>query len=102
MVARRRGGQVSVGQAVWRAIQVRFFFYRSESSPIIIETHFAEMFRPLPEPVPYVDSRKEKWISSSASALVEGPELITTPRDSKTPERQRQNVATVLSSFVLS
>jgi len=35
------------------AIQVRFFFYRSQSSTFIIETSFTDMFRLHPEAMPY-------------------------------------------------
>ncbi|KAI9508653.1 hypothetical protein F5148DRAFT_1193951 [Russula earlei] len=50
-----------------------------------IQTHFADMFRLLPEPMPYLGSREEKWISSST--LLEAAELVTTPpRPPKTPE----------------
>jgi hypothetical protein len=50
-----------------------------------IQTHFADMFRLLPEPMPYLGSREEKWISSST--LLEAPELLSTPLHTpKTPE----------------
>ncbi|KAI0248689.1 hypothetical protein BJV78DRAFT_1233619 [Lactifluus subvellereus] len=49
-----------------------------------IQTHFADVFRLLPEPMPYLGSREEKWISSST--LLEAPELITPPRAPETPE----------------
>ena len=64
-----------------------------------IQTHFADMFRLLPEPMPYIGSREEKWISSST--LLEAPELISTPvRDPKTPEPS--SGGTLLPSFALS
>ncbi|KAI0306919.1 hypothetical protein B0F90DRAFT_1683521 [Multifurca ochricompacta] len=65
-----------------------------------IQTHFADMFRLFPEPMPYLGSREEKWISSSA--LLEAPELITPPRARapKTPEPGSGGV--LLPSFALS
>jgi len=64
-----------------------------------IQTHFADMFRLLPEPMPYVGSREEKWISSST--LLEAPELTSTPvRDPKTPEPSSGGM--LLPSFALS
>jgi hypothetical protein len=64
-----------------------------------IQTHFADMIRLLPEPMPYMGSKEEKWISSST--LLEAPELIGTPvRDMQTPEPSSSSV--LLSSFVRS
>jgi hypothetical protein len=64
-----------------------------------IQTHFADMIRLLPEPMPYLGSKEEKWISSST--LLEAPELIGTPvRDMQTPEPSNGSV--LLSSFVRS
>ena len=63
-----------------------------------IQTHFADMFRLLPEPMPYLGSREEKWISSST--LLEAPELITPPRAPQTPEPGSGRVS--LPSFALS
>jgi hypothetical protein len=64
-----------------------------------IQTHFADMFRLLPEPMPFIGSREEKWISSST--LLEAPELISTPaRDTKTPEPSSGGI--LLPSFALS
>ncbi|KAF8506020.1 hypothetical protein F5888DRAFT_1604221 [Russula emetica] len=63
-----------------------------------IQTHFADMFRLLPEPMPYLASREEKWISSST--LLEAPELISTPaRDNETPE---PSSGVLFPSFALS
>jgi len=59
------------------------------------------MFRLLPEAMPYIGSREEKWISSST--LLEAPELITTPpRDPKTPEPGSGSSGMLLPSFALS
>jgi hypothetical protein len=75
------------------------YFIAEHEHGRFIETHFADMFRLLPEPMPYVGSREEKWISSST--LLEAPELITTPpRDPKTPEPS--SGGTLLPSFALS
>ncbi|KAI9467273.1 hypothetical protein BJY52DRAFT_59540 [Lactarius psammicola] len=63
-----------------------------------IQTHFADMFRLLPEPMPYLGSREEKWISSST--LLEAPELITPPRPPRTPEPGSGGIS--LPSFALS
>lgn len=64
-----------------------------------IQTHFADMFRLLPEPMPYLGSKEEKWISSST--LLEAPELISTPaRDNETPEPSSGGM--VFPSFALS
>lgn len=64
-----------------------------------IQTHFADMFRLLPEPMPYLSSKEEKWISSST--LLEAPELISTPaRDNETPEPSNGGV--LFPSFALS
>ncbi|KAI0265124.1 hypothetical protein BC834DRAFT_880220 [Gloeopeniophorella convolvens] len=64
-----------------------------------IQTHFADMFRLLPEPTPQIGSREEKWITSAT--LLEAPELITTPpRAPKTPEPRGSGGA--FPSFVLS
>lgn len=66
-----------------------------------IESHFTDMFRLLPEPMPYMGSREEKWISSST--LLEAPELMTTPpRDPKTPEPSSGGSGMLLPSFALS
>jgi hypothetical protein len=74
-------------------------FITEHKSDRFIETHFADMFRLLPEPMPYLGSREEKWISSST--LLEAPELITTPaRDPKTPEPNSGGA--LLPSFALS
>ncbi|KAF8270996.1 hypothetical protein EI94DRAFT_1721674 [Lactarius quietus] len=62
-----------------------------------IQTHFADMLRLLPEPMPYLGSREEKWISSST--LLEAPELITPPRPPRTPEPG--SGGTSLPSFAL-
>jgi hypothetical protein len=64
-----------------------------------IQTHFADMFRLFPEPIPYLGSRQEKWISSST--LLEAPELISTPpRTPQTPEPGSGDAS--LPSFSLS
>jgi hypothetical protein len=63
-----------------------------------IQTHFADMFRLFPEPMPYLGSREEKWISSST--LLEAPELITPPRPPRTPDPG--SAGTSLPSFALS
>ncbi|KAN0126604.1 hypothetical protein V8E52_000244 [Russula decolorans] len=64
-----------------------------------IQTHFADMFRLLPEPMPFLGSKEEKWISSST--LLEAPELISTPaRDNGTPEPSSGGM--VFPSFALS
>ncbi|KAH9173411.1 hypothetical protein EDB89DRAFT_1959717 [Lactarius sanguifluus] len=63
-----------------------------------IQTHFADMVRLLPEPMPYLGSREEKWISSST--LLEAPELITPPRPPRTPEPGSGGIS--LPSFALS
>ncbi|KAH9048968.1 hypothetical protein EDB84DRAFT_27487 [Lactarius hengduanensis] len=63
-----------------------------------IQTHFADMFRLLPEPMPFLGSREEKWISSST--LLEAPELITPPRPPRTPEPGSGGIS--LPSFALS
>jgi len=64
-----------------------------------IQTHFADMFRLLPEPMPYLGSKEEKWISSST--LLEAPELITPPpRAPKTPDPGSGSM--LLPSFALS
>src|SRR6266702_6912400 len=56
------------------------------------------MFRLLPEPMPHLGSREEKWISSST--LLEAPELITPPRPPRTPEPGSGGIS--LPSFALS
>jgi hypothetical protein len=63
-----------------------------------IQTHVADMSHLLPEPIPYLGSREEKWISSST--LLEAPELISTPPwySPTTGTRQRRSVP----SFALS
>ncbi|KAH9030162.1 hypothetical protein EDB85DRAFT_1964325 [Lactarius pseudohatsudake] len=63
-----------------------------------IQTHFADMVRLLPEPMPFLGSREEKWISSST--LLEAPELITPPRPPRTPEPGSGGIS--LPSFALS
>ncbi|KAI0291736.1 hypothetical protein BC826DRAFT_1021878 [Russula brevipes] len=64
-----------------------------------IQTHFADMFRLLPEPMPYLGSKEDKWISSST--LLEAPELITPPpRAPKTPDPGSGSM--LLPSFALS
>jgi len=91
----------------WMELSKWVFFYSSSAAHFItehendrfIETHFADMFRLLPEPMPYLGSREEKWISSST--LLEAPELIMTPsRDPKTPEPGGGGM--LLSPFALS
>ena len=63
-----------------------------------IQNHFAGMYRLLPEPIPHLGSREEKWISSST--LLEAPELITPPRPPRTPEPGSGGFS--LPSFALS
>lgn len=88
-------GAFEVGARLCSAVQ----FITERKSDRFIETHFADMFRLLPEAMPYLGSREEKWISSST--LLEAPELITTPaRDPKTPEPNSGGA--LLPSFALS
>ncbi|KAI0053051.1 hypothetical protein FA95DRAFT_1552935 [Auriscalpium vulgare] len=63
-----------------------------------IQTHFADMFRLLPEaPVPFLGAREERWISSAT--LLETAENPTTPpRALRTPEPK----GAPLPSFALS
>ncbi|KAH9973031.1 hypothetical protein BGW80DRAFT_1459355 [Lactifluus volemus] len=64
-----------------------------------IQTHFADMFRLFPEPMPYLGSREEKWISSST--LLEAPELISTPPGTPQPPEPGSGDAS-FPSFTLS
>ncbi len=78
---------------------VSAFLITDYESGRFIQTHFADMFRLLPEPMPYLASREEKWISSST--LLEAPELISTPtRDNQSPEPSGGGM--LFPSFALS
>jgi hypothetical protein len=82
---------------LWLSVAIHFM--TEHESDRFIETHFADKFRLLPEPMPYLGSREERWISSST--LLEAPELVTPPRrDPKTPEPN--SGGTLLPSFALS
>ncbi|KZV65803.1 hypothetical protein PENSPDRAFT_113134 [Peniophora sp. CONT] len=50
-----------------------------------IQNHFADSFRLMPEHMPHVGSRDEKWISSTTLLEAQEPNL-TPPRAPKTPE----------------
>ena len=83
----------------WAFIRLGCLLITDYESGRFIQTHFADMFRLLPEPMPYLGSKEEKWISSST--LLEAPELISTPaRDNETPEPSGGGM--VFPSFALS
>jgi len=64
-----------------------------------IKTHFADMFRLLPDTVPHFGSKEEKWISSVT--LLEAPEILKTPpHPPRTPEPKGSPSA--IPSFALS
>jgi hypothetical protein len=83
VMVRVGGGWMELSK--WAFIRLNCLLITDYESGRFIQTHFADMFRLLPEQMPYPGSREEKWISSST--LLEAPELISTPaRDSATPE----------------
>ena len=96
VMVRVGGGWMELSK--WAFIRLSCLLITDDASRRFIQTHFADMFRLLPEPMPYVGSREEKWISSST--LLEAPELISTPaRDNETPEPS--NGGTSFPSFTL-
>ncbi|KAI0068892.1 hypothetical protein BV25DRAFT_1844712 [Artomyces pyxidatus] len=63
-----------------------------------IQTHFADMFRAMPDVTSSFGSKEEKWISSAT--LLEAPEIIgSPPRPPRTPERHS---TPPIPSFALS
>ena len=83
VMVRVGGGWMELSK--WAFIRLSCLLVTDYESGRFIQTHFANMFRLLPEPMPYPGSREEKWISSST--LLEAPELISTPvRENETPE----------------
>ena len=83
VMVRVGGGWMELSK--WAFVRFTCLLITDYESGRFIQTHLADVFRLLPEPMPYVGSREEKWISSST--LLEAPELISTPaRDNETPE----------------
>ena len=97
VMVRVGGGWMELSK--WAFIRLSCVLITDYESGRFIQAHFADMFRLLPEPMPYVGSREEKWISSST--LLEAPELISTPaRDNETPEPSSGGM--LFPSFALS
>ena len=83
VMVRVGGGWMELSK--WAFIRLSCLHITDYENGRFIQTHFADMFRLLPEPMPYLGSREEKWISSST--LLEAPELTNTPaRDNESPE----------------
>lgn len=83
VMVRVGGGWMELSK--WAFIRLGCLLITDYENGRFIQTHFADMFRLLPEQMSYLGSREEKWISSST--LLEAPELISTPaRDNATPE----------------
>ena len=97
VMVRVGGGWMELSK--WAFIRLSCLLITDCESGRFIQTHFADVFRLLPEPMPYPGSREEKWISSST--LLEAPELVSTPaRDNETPEPSSGGM--LFPSFALS